>query len=154
MQLLDGLLALGGDRRNTVPLDAITVAEARALQAIHGDDAVHDVQPLDRHVAVRPRDELARLAAKYKGKDEDGRLIVATLFPNGSGMPQTVEDLGLDESLFRVLSRVTAATAVKRTAPIAQELADEEEEARDPNSADHLFDGDDDPAEPVEDAFA
>ena len=109
MQLLDGLLALGGDLRNTIPLSHITVAEAHLLRAIHGAEAVHDVLPLDETVDVKPRDEIERLAEKYLAKDEDGRQIVRVVYAGGpASVPLSVTDLDLPESLFRVVSRVVA----------------------------------------------
>lgn len=112
MQLLNCLLALGGDQRNTVPKVRITTAEAHVLRAIHGDDSVHDVEPLDEEVDIKPREEISRLAEKYVGKDEDGRPIVGVVFAGGgAGMPMTVADLDLPEAAFKVVSRVTAMPA-------------------------------------------
>lgn len=110
MQLLDGLLALGGDTRNTVPLSRITTAEAQVLRAIHGPEAVHDVQPLDEVADLKPRDEIERLAEKYPAKDEDGRQVVRVVYAGGpASVPLTVADLDLSDTSFRVISRVTAA---------------------------------------------
>jgi hypothetical protein len=109
MQLLDGLLALGGDPRNTVPLMRVTVAEAHLLRAIHGPESVHDVLPLDIEASIKPRDEIERLSEKYPAKDEDGRFIVGVVYAGGApSVPRTIVDLDLPEACFRVVSRVTA----------------------------------------------
>jgi hypothetical protein len=109
MQLLDGLLALGGDLRNTVPLSRITTAEAHLLRAIHGQEAVHDVLPLDMQDHIKPREEIERLAEKYAAKDEDGRQLVAVVYAGGPmSVPLAVTDLDLPDTCFRVTSRVTA----------------------------------------------
>lgn len=109
MQTLDCLVALGGDTRNTVPRTGITTAEAHLLRAIHGSDALLNVQPLGK-VKVRPKDEIERLTEKYPAKNEDGRLIANIVFSGGApAVPLTVADLDLPETAFRVVSRVTAA---------------------------------------------
>ena len=43
MRLYNCLLALAGDTGNTVPKANITAAEIALLQAIHGSDAVTDI---------------------------------------------------------------------------------------------------------------
>lgn len=112
MQLLDGLLALGGDLRNTVPLSRITVAEAHVLRAIHGLEAVHDVLPLDVVADISPRAEIERLTEKYTARDEDNRQIAALLFAGGPmSVPSSITDLELPDSAFRVTARVAATPA-------------------------------------------
>lgn len=112
MQLLDGLLALGGDMRNTVPLSRITVAEAHLLRAIHGAEAVHDVLPLDEVASIKPRDEIDRLTEKYTARDEDNRPVVGVVFAGGpASVPTSVTDLDLPDTCFRVVSRVVAKPA-------------------------------------------
>jgi hypothetical protein len=138
MQRIDCLVALGSDNRNTVPKMGITVAEAHALRAIHGAEALLDVQPLEGDEPVSLRGEITRLREKYQGKDEDGRPIIEALFAGGgSSVPETVDDLQLPEQCFRTLTRVTAAPRpegrqLKSIAPVSGE--------DDGGTVDHLFD--------------
>jgi hypothetical protein len=123
MQLLDGLLALGGDTRNTVPLSRVTAAEVQVLRAIHGPEAVHDVLPLDATVDLKPRDEIERLAEKYSAKDEDGKQIVRVVYAGGPlAVPLAVTDLDLPETCFRVVSRVTAQPVSATAAQVDADL--------------------------------
>lgn len=148
MQLVNALVSLGGDTRNTVPKTAITIAEVQVLRAIHGDDAVHDITPLGRSVKnFRWREEVARLAGIYAGRDPENRPVVATLFAGGaSSMYETIEDLDLPESLFAVTERVKPTPAPKKaTKKVVKKKVVEDEDDEPENSADALFDdGDDD----------
>lgn len=119
MQLINVMLRLGGDVRNTVPKFGITVAEAQLLRAIHGDDALSDVEPLDAEVDITPRKEVERLAEVYTGRDPDGRPIVLSAF--AAGTPSTIDDLGLDETAFAVAERVkpVKSTGKNRSKPAA-----------------------------------
>lgn len=139
MQLLNCLLALGGDLGNTVPKTRITAAEAMLLRAIHGDDAVHDVLPLDEEVRRSPREEINRLAALYPSRDEDGRPIIQTLFSSVSNLPDTVADIGLHENHFRPVARATTAVLVagkrKKKADAPEPVA-----VIDASNADRVFD--------------
>jgi hypothetical protein len=117
MQLLNCLLALGGDKGNTVPKYGITAAEAGLLRAIHGDDAVHDVEPLDKRSARTARAEISRLAELYPAKDEDGRTIISTVYSSVANVPELVEDIGLAEEHFKPLARATATTPRDALAP-------------------------------------
>ena len=117
MQIINALLRLGGDQRNTVPKPRITVAEAHILRAIHGEDAICDVEPLDEEMDITPRREVERLSEVYVGRDGDGRPIIVSAF--SAGIPTTIDDLALDESLFAVVERVkpVKSTGKKRTKP-------------------------------------
>jgi hypothetical protein len=100
MQLVNCLIALGGDPRNTVPKYAITVAEAHILRAIHGHEALLDVSP---------RAEIGRLAEIYFARDEDGNNLVSKVFAGGAAsVPMEIADLDLPDTAYRVVQRVTA----------------------------------------------
>jgi hypothetical protein len=121
MQIITALLALGGDPRNTVPLDHITVAEAHLLRAIHGHEAVFDVQPVEGEIDVAPRAEIARLAEQYAARDEDGNSIVARVFAGGAAsVPMEIADMDLPETAFRVTQRVSAPAPKRKRAPKAE----------------------------------
>lgn len=121
MQYIDGLLALGGDLRNTVPLSAVSVAEVHLLRAIHGPDSVHDVQPLPGVNEVQPRGEIARLIEKYPATDEDGLQVARRVFAGGApSVPVEIADLDLPEAAFRVVQRVAAPAPKRKRAPAAE----------------------------------
>jgi hypothetical protein len=142
MQLINCLVALGGDERNTVPKRAITVAEAAVLQRIHGHDAIKDIEPasagdvtdvqqrleteyaelggfkVDKtpgSITVTNRGELARLRHKYgNAKDEDGKPLIEALYPGAAAQVfVNLEDIGFPESCFKAISRATAAAPAK-----------------------------------------
>lgn len=120
MQTLNGLLALGGDPRNTVPLMGVTVAEAHVLRAIHGHEALLDVQPLEAEAEVSPRAEIGRLVEKYAARDEDGNRISAKVFAGGPpSVPMEIADLDLPDTAFRVVQRVAVPAPRRKKAPAA-----------------------------------
>jgi hypothetical protein len=145
MQTANALLALGGQRGNSVPKYGITAAEIAVLMAIHGVDAVYDITPLDEEVERSPREEKARLFEKYPARDEDGRFVVETVYPgNTPVVHQDIADLGLPEELFATTERVTAKPKKKTAAKKAAEKPrPATETAKIENSADDLFPDDD-----------
>ena len=149
MELANVLLALGGDRNNTVPKERVTAAEIAVMAAIHGADAVFDIVPLGEEISVSSRDERERLLRTYPAKNEDNKLIVIEVYPGVSPILHTsIESLGLDETLFKAEAYAKPAAekpakASKVKAPAPPPVA---EIAKDKNSADHLFEDDDAPA--------
>lgn len=121
MELANCLVALGGDKGNTVPKTDVTPAEIAVLTAIHGLDAVFDIEPTGEEISRSVRDELDRLVRLYPAKDEDGALIVRQVYAGAAPvMHQTVEDLGLPDESFKVLERVTARATPKKSKPKAK----------------------------------
>lgn len=105
MQIANVLVALGGDRGNSVP-KTVTPGEIAMLQAIHGADSVHDIEPagtIDRSNA----NELARLRQAYGGeRDEDGKSVIANVYPGaGAQVPTTLKSLGLAAELYKAKTR-------------------------------------------------
>ena len=145
MQLANVLLALGGQRGNSVPKRAVTAAEIAVLMAIHGVDAVYDITPLDDEIERSSRDEKARLFEKYPARDEDGRFVVEAVYPgNAPVVHQEIADLGLPEELFATTQRVTAKPKAKKPAAKKTEKPrPATETAKVENSADALFDDED-----------
>jgi hypothetical protein len=147
MELANILLALGGDRNNTVPKYRVTPAEIAVLSAIHGVDAVFDIIPTGETEAISFRDERERLLRNYQAKNDDGNLIVLQVYPGTAPVLHTsIESLGLDESLFKPTehAKPTPAKAAKKVAKVeqAEPIA---KIVKDTTSADHLFD--DEPAD-------
>ena len=142
MELATVLLALGGDRNNTVPKYRVTPAEIAVLAAIHGGDAVFDIVPLGETEAISFRDERERLFRLYPAKNEDNKPIVLEVYPGTSPiLHTTIESLGLDETLFKPTEHAKPAPAkapkkaakVEQPEPISKIV-------KDTTSADHLFD--------------
>lgn len=145
MQLANCLLAIGGQRGNSVPKYRVTPAEIAVLMAIHGVDAVYDITPLDEEIERSSRDEKARLFEKYPAKDDDGRIVVEAVYPGNSPVVhQDIEDLGLPEELFATTERVSAKPKAKK-AKSATKPKPAVETAKVQNSADDLFDDEDEP---------
>ena len=154
MELANALVALNGDRGNTVPVMRATPAQIAVLCAIHGQDAVFDIQPLDEEIDRSNRDELNRLARKYTGQNEDGTPIVRVVYPGASPiLHRTLEDLGLPEDQFKATERMSAKKKAKpKTKSTARAKADADEKPRPvtetsapANSADALFEDDEGP---------
>lgn len=145
MELANCLVALNGDRGNTVPKYEVTPAEIAVLCAIHGLDAVFDIEPTGGDVKRSTRDELERLLRLYPAKDEDNNLVVRKVYAGASPvMHQTIEDLGLPEESFKTLERVTAKASPKKAKakPAAEKPAPVAEVARIDNDATALFEDD------------
>ena len=125
MQTANIMLAIGGDRGNTVPKYAISVAEIMLLRAIHGEDAVFDVEPLDtpamdEGMAVSNRAELNRLRRIYDAKDADGNRVVDQVYPGAAARVfETLDEIDLPEDYFKATER----TAPIKVAPAAKPRA-------------------------------
>lgn len=143
MQLANVIVALGGDRGNTVPKTRVTAPEIAILLAVHGHDAVFDIQPLDETVSRSVREEIDRLRQLYTARDEDNKPIVEVVYPGRTpSLHETIEELELPEELFATESRVSAKPKTSgksrgKTKPAAAAPAPAE------NSADSMFDDDD-----------
>lgn len=124
LQTANVVLALGGDKRNTVPKYGVTAAEIAVLRLIHGDDAVFDIEPTGT-VSRTDRQEIGRLTEVYGRQEGDRRIAPAVneLFPGAAARVfYTLDDLELPEDLFIATERKTAASpkkAVKAPAPEA-----------------------------------
>lgn len=143
MELANVMLALGGDKNNTVPKYGVTPAEIAVLAAIHGADAVFDVVPLDEANGISFREERERLLRAYPAKNEDNELIVLKVYPGVSPiLHTTIESLGLEETLFKPTEHAKPAAekpakaAKASKAPVPPPLS---AIAKDTTSADHLF---------------
>lgn len=145
MELCNCLLALGGDKGNTVPKYQVTPAEIAVMMAVHGSDSVFDIEPTGEVADRSFREELERLVRAYPGKDEDDQLHVRRVYPGGSPILHTeIAQLGLPEEAFKTLTRVSAAPPApakprKSAKAPAPELPPAIATAKIDNSADELF---------------
>lgn len=108
MQTADVLVALNGDRGNTVPKTGVTVAEIAVLMQIHGDDAIHEIKP-GKDVKVSTTDEIERLRTTYgRARDPDGRPLIDYVYPGRAPQLHTkLADLELPDELFVATGRNT-----------------------------------------------
>lgn len=121
MQTASLLLALGGDGTMTVPKYGVTPAEVLLLQAIHGDEAVTDIdiQPeeakygedVDNTHKRTSREERARLFGQYAKVTPDGGMQLRqldALFPGvAAKLPETFAEIDLDDAFYKAQGRKT-----------------------------------------------
>lgn len=101
MDILNCYVAIGGDKKNTVPKYRITVAEAAVLRAIHGEDAVHDIVVVGQ-AKINDAEEIDRLRDTYRALDDERRPIVNLVYPGSSPrLHKTIEELGLPDQLMK-----------------------------------------------------
>ena len=105
MQIANVMVDLGGDNGNQVP-KRVTAAEIAVLIAIHGESAVHDIEPIGS-ISRSNRDELSRLYGIYgRAKDGEDKSIVVNMFPGaGARVFETIDELGIDENFFKPTAR-------------------------------------------------
>lgn len=117
MQIANALVALGGDKGNTVPKMNLTAAEIAVLRAIHGLDSVLEIEPVGE-IERGNREERTRLRMAYPAKDEDGNVIVDMLYPGaGARVYEGLDELELPEEAFKAEKRMTSAPQVEGEAP-------------------------------------
>lgn len=96
MQHASCMVALGGDITFTVFKPDVTVAEIAILKAIHGADAVRDIEPTysDRRSHAEERE---RLTLEYGvARDHKDEPVIAKLFPGLSPLPANFSDIGIE----------------------------------------------------------
>jgi hypothetical protein len=130
MQTANIMVALGGDTGNTVPKYQVTAAEIAVLQAIHGADAIFDIEPTEDS-DVKNRDELRRLKEVYAGPNT-GRLVEA-LYPGAAARVfENIDELELADEQFKPTERERkpppAKTKAQKAARKEQEAVDEAKE--------------------------
>lgn len=136
MQTAHALVALGGDKGNTVPKFDLTAAEIAVLRSIHGPDSVFEIEPVGE-IERGSREERNRLRLAYPAKDEDGNHIVDLLYPGaGARVYEGLDELELPEEAFKAEKRMTVpsvgAAPRKGRRPPAAEPAKAEPEATKP----------------------
>lgn len=113
MQTAKVMVNIGGDKGHQVP-KIVTAAEIPVLMAIHGDEAVSDIEPAD-DVERSNREELERLYNLYGGAtDGEGRALVKSVYPGaGARVFLTLDELGLHDSFYKPTARAKAVPAAE-----------------------------------------
>jgi len=122
MEFANCLVNIGGDAGNQVPKEHVSVAEMAVLRALHGDEAVHTIEPLPVD-NVDIHEELDRINAFY-GRKEENQKLIRQIFPLASHMPLRLRDLRLPEEFFAAVKRAAPVEAVEEDeldAPIDEE---------------------------------
>jgi hypothetical protein len=132
LQAANVMVAIAGDRGNTVPKSGISATEISILMAIHGPDAIYDIEPVDDlkdedGKAVRGRDELARLRGIYNS--DAGRSAIERLYPGAGAKPiedlDQLEELGMTDESMKPTERASVP-AVPRTKAAKQQRKQQE----------------------------
>lgn len=113
MEIANIMLALGGDKGNSIPKFLVTASEIAVLREIHGEDSVSDVEPLGERKTSH-RAERERLIAAYGNAKKDERPVVDTLFPGvAARLVEKLSELELPEEFFKATQRASAEDAGK-----------------------------------------
>lgn len=119
MQIANVMVALGGDKGTLVPKTKVTVSEIAVLRAIHGNDAVTDIEPCG-DIERNDRAEIVRLNELYgRARGGDGNVeIVKNLFPGVAArayhaLDELVSEDGqpLPEEFFKPIAHAKAELA-------------------------------------------
>lgn len=156
MQILNCLLALGGDSDNVIPKFNVTPSEIALLRAIHGEDAISDIKVVGEEKRSG-RDERARLEHLYARQMPDGTRRspeLNNLFPGiAARLFETIDELDLPEEMFLIERDVRRAARAERAAAEAAETVpvEEPEEGTDDGieGVGEIDDGIDEEDEPV-----
>jgi hypothetical protein len=112
MEQANAFVALAGDKGNSVP-KTVTPAEVEILRRVHGDDAVHDISGVSQ-INRSKQQELSRLHEAYhQPRDEDGKRLVATMFPSHTLLPMTFEELSLPAEFYAATGRAVPQRTVE-----------------------------------------
>ena len=101
MQICDCDVLLAGSRNHVVRKNRVSVAEIEVLRAMHGDDAVLNIQPRETK-KIASRDELERLRRRYRRQlntagTEGRKSVVDAVYPgNNPTLPTTLADIGVE----------------------------------------------------------
>lgn len=98
MQTLNAMVALTGDRNNMVWKTDLTPAEILLLQALHGVDAVLQIEPTGE-TKREPMQEIERLREAYPLHRERIQNIWRD-FP-GPAFPSRIDALGINPALLK-----------------------------------------------------
>ena len=134
MQTANALLALAGDRGNTVPKYNVTPAEVAVLRVIHGEEAVFDIEP-QKDIDRASRAELTRLNEVYgraRVDDTAGNKVsaVGMIFPGAAARVfEDFDELELPDEFFKATERAKPAPSAPK-AKATKQKAEAKAEAK------------------------
>ena len=108
MQIVNCSVAIDGEAAMTVFKERVTVPEILILRAVHGDDAVRNIEVIADE-KIETAEERARLTAIYRNPEN----VVRDTFGAAGALPKTLDDAGIDDE-FVISSVVPKA---KKAAP-------------------------------------
>jgi predicted nucleotidyltransferase len=112
MQLLNCSVAIGGEAGMTVFKERVTVPEIMVLRAVHGDDAVRNIEVVGS-ITFNSADERERLALVYTNPEGVVRetLGVVGSLPMELSEANIPEDFSISGSVQKTAKRRKAAEA-------------------------------------------
>lgn len=121
MQIVNCTVAIGGEAGMTVLKERVSVAEILVLRAIHGEDAVRNIEVID-DIDTDSNEERQRLALIYKMPEG---IVKDTLGAVGV-LPKTLDESGIGDEFVISAGPVKGK---KAKASAAKELSVKEEAA-------------------------
>ncbi len=116
MELLNCLVAIGGDHGNTVSRDAVSVPECEVLRRIHGHDSIKDIEVVGNE--DRENDyERETLELRYGAKQ------VSSVFGPYGDLPQSLASLKIPDVQMKLVPAAAAQPAVTSNIKLKEEPA-------------------------------
>jgi hypothetical protein len=115
MQIVNCTVAIDGEAGMTVAKSNVTLAELLVLRAIHGDDAVRNVEVVD-DIKVPAGEERERLNLLYVAPPG---IVRDTLGAQGS-LPESLDETNFPEDF--IISNAAPKRAAKKKASATEEL--------------------------------
>lgn len=139
METANVLLAIAGDKGNTVMKYGVTPSEVAVLRHLHGDDAVTDIEILSVPLKTSHKDERERLAETYGRQIGERKVAVAVnaLFPGAAArLFDTFSELDLPDDFYKAEARMTPSAAkpkgrAKATPKAEVEVVEKDEDESD-----------------------
>jgi hypothetical protein len=122
MQIVNCTVAIAGEAGMTVYKERVSVPEILVLRAIHGEDAVRNIEVIE-DVEAESNEERARLTSIYKMPEGVVKDTLGAVGP----LPKTVEDSGIGDEF--VISNTVTKTKRAKKASAVEELSVKEEAA-------------------------
>ncbi len=130
MQTANILLAIAGERGNTVPKYDVTPSEVAVYRLLHGDDAVTDIE-ITGEKKTTHKAERERLNELFARKNEEGHFIapaVSRLFPGAAAsLFDNFDDLDIPEDFYKAKGRMTPSSAKPKKAEKAEKTKEKAE---------------------------
>jgi hypothetical protein len=123
MQICNCSVAIGGDVGMTVTKERVTIPELMILRAVHGDDAVRNIE-VTHSVSMSNTEERERLIQIYRNPE----FVVRDTVGATGTLPTEIEDSGIPEDFIIGNLTTHSGVAKKRRKSAAQPLEVESDE--------------------------